>query len=830
MLLKQLTIAGFKSFAERTALSFDRGITAIVGPNGSGKSNLVDAIRWALGEQSKKSLRGKKGEDIIFAGAKNKSSLSLAQVSLTLEHIPAKLDFQKNGKAKPLTFSEATIKRTLSRDGCGEYFLNKSKVRLKDVATMMAESGFGPKNYIIGQGMIDRVIALGPEEKKDLLSEASGVKPLELKRQEAEKKLAATLNNLNQIRALASEIEPHLGRLKRQAALAGREEKIKKELGKLQKIWYQEKLACNRENLQKILNQKQEQSEKKQALEDKIKNLKTSIRQNEAEQIKIRGAWKNSREEETRLIREKNGYQEKIAILLGQIKAQETFGTNWRSQNQKEISRLASEIQNIAEEKRAAEAEEQKQSKLLDQTGKALNQTRGKISTLEKKRIAPLKFPNLIFELQVLLKEQEIFVDGLKNALDPEEIKKRAKYIYALLKNILTSIVQAKEPRPRQDYSREMEKLKQQEKEIEKTNDQIKAAARNQAEKINFLRYQKETLQNKIFFLQNKLQSKEKEPINLSQIREELRDGEKILSALGEKISALNQKIEKISKAEQEKKDALFNLDRALRQREQNLMILEQTANRLDFDKNVILSQKQTLLSEIKQELGENFGQFFDLKQKSEILNPGTENKIQKLKNKLAASSNIDPEIIKEYEQTNSRYQFLRKEANDLARASEALNQLIERLNHIIQTKFNASFQKINRSFSEYFRAIFRGGRANLALDREEGMTIQVSPPGKKLSDVTALSGGEKALTGLALIFGIISLTRPPFCVLDEVDAALDEANSRRFSRILKTLSAKTQFLAITHNRETMQAADVIYGVTMSEKGVSRLLSIKMSE
>jgi len=830
MLLKQLAITGFKSFAERANLVFDRGITAIVGPNGSGKSNLVDAIRWVLGEQSKKSLRGRKGEDIIFAGAKKKSPLSLAQVSLTLEHIPAKLDFQKNGKARPLNFSEVTIKRTLSRDGRGEYFLNKSKVRLKDVALIAADSGFGQKNYIIGQGMIERVIALGPQEKKDLLSEASGVRPLEFKKNEAEKKLAATLNNLNQVRALISEIEPHLGRLKRQAALAGRREKIKNELKQLQKAWYSEKLAKNRETSRQVFEQKQKQAEKRKILENKIKNLQTSVRQNEDEQIKIRKIWINLREEETVLLNEKNVCQEKIATLRGQIKAcKAQSGNDWIAQNRKEISRLAAEIQNIAAADGEMEKEGQKQAKLQDQTEKTLSETRKKIIALEKKRLNPLKFSDFALELQVLLKEQEIFVDTLKNALNPEEIRKRAKYIYALLKNILTNISQPVKSHLNQNYLREMEKLKKQEKEMEKASDQIKITIRSQTEKISFLRYQKETLRNKIVFLRSKAASQEKKPLNLNQGREKLASEEKSLAGLREKIAVFAQEIQKIEKTEQEKKDAVFNLDRDLRKRKQDLMILDQEANKLDFSENAILTQKQALLVEIKQEFGEAFGHL-DLKVKSKTLNPEAESKIQKLKIKLLASNNIDPETIKEYEQTNSRYQFLRKEADDLEKASESLDRLISRLNNIIQKRFNSSFQKINTSFREYFRAIFRGGKASLALDSEEGMIIQVSPPGKRLSDVAALSGGEKALTGLALIFSIISLTQPPFCVLDEVDAALDEANSRRFARILKTLSKKTQFLAITHNRETMQAADVIYGLTMSERGVSRLLSMKMGK
>jgi len=828
MTLRKLNISGFKSFASRTSLSFDRGITAIVGPNGSGKSNIVDAIRWVLGEQSKKSLRGKKGDDIIFAGSRTKSSLGLAQVALTLENTTQKVAI--GSFKKKVNFSEITIKRKFYRNGEGEYFLNNSPVRLKDIEELLAQSNISQKGYIISQGMIDRVITLSPQEKRGLLEEVSGIKPLEIKRIEAKKKLENTQNNLLRVRALVAEIEPHLKRLAKQAREARNKEKITQKLQELQKTWYTTIRQSQEKEGQNFGREKAKIEEVIKNLETQIQNLQKMVRTIEDKQRKDQKNWHLFHQDQMALMAQKASLAERIATLRGTLSVRKKI---WpQSIEQKDDIRAHLEIKRIDAKINSL----QKQNVILKNDLEKVQKEIEKLEREEKKLEAegavqptPMALQNALEDLQ---NKQNRFLDNFKHSLDINSLKSQAQEILGLIQHLIQWLKTAAIPSKKQKGERRLKILKENKNKKQEEVNSILLKLRTEEEKILFLNFQKKTWQHKIDLGQGKHKEKPSaDTLNIVKLQQEITHLAQEMQKKEEEMKILEAKIAQLLKLDTIRKNKLFALERELHQKEDIIEQRRKEKTYLELEEAKLAFKKQELSREIKKELGDKWGHIDIIPQTKLSSNLDYETQINKLKKKLLLAASIDPGIIAEYEQTHNRYDFLTKQTEDLEKASASLNKLIQRLSRSMQGKFNAAFKTINLAFKKYFRLIFgRGGQAQIKIDEEGGIVIEACPPGKKLRSLSVLSGGEKALAGLSLIFGIIELSRPPFCILDEVDAALDETNSHRFSRILKILARGTQFICVTHNRETMKAAKVLYGVTMNEDGVSRLLSMKLEK
>lgn len=822
MLLNKLTIQGFKSFANSTILSFDQGITAIVGPNGVGKSNIVDAIRWVLGEQSKKDLRGKRGEDIIFAGSASKKRLGLAEVSLTLH----------NESLRPkdnLSFSEISLKRRFYRDGEGEYFLNQSQVRLKDIEGFLACANIGQENYaIIGQGMIDKIISLAPEEKRELFLEASGAKPLELKLREAEQKLQTTQMNLDRVYDLTREIKPHLDLLRRQARKASRGEKIIQKLKALQETWYWLKLEASKKVQTRFNSQKQKAAAFVKAQEAEIENLREVIGGVEKQRKENQKIWRTLEGEEAALFKTQQEIQKNIALQEGYLEAKLQ---NSLSKIKREIAELEKEIQYVNSKIQKLKGQYQISLKILKKKQKELDALREEKERREKSEKIPISFVAIRVSLEELLKTHKGLLQDFQKSGDPALLKEKIANICLRLRHLLFRLKARENLRENQSDFKKSAGLAPEVWEKEKEIREINASLSFAAQKIKFLNYQKASFQKRIILLEKKLHlapqnkretGKEERKLNLLQIEFHKKEAE---------IAKRRKKIEELSKTEREDREKIFRLDRALRQKEDEKKNLRQTQTQLEREARESLLQKQELQKEIQKELGKSWRKinpnpsFGALPEESKLAA-----KIDRLKHALEISSSIDPEIIREYEETQKRFDFLTREATDLEKASGTLTSLIQKLDRTIQAKFDLSFKRINASFKKYFCQIFGGGESSLYLDSEKNISLFASPPGKRLMSIEMLSGGEKSLVGLCLVFSIISYNPPPFCVLDEVDAALDEVNSRRFASILKALARKTQIITITHNRETMKITPALYGVTMGKDGVSKLLSMKLEK
>ena len=757
MYLKKLEISGFKSFASKTTLDFPQGITAVVGPNGSGKSNIADAVKWVLGEQSIKSLRGKKSEDVIFTGSDKKSKMSVAVVSLC---------FDNSDKKIPLDYEEVVLTRKLFRNGDSEYLINKSKARLTDIIELLAKSGVSSKGYcVINQGMADSILVATPVERMVIFEEATGVRKFQIKKQQTINKLESTKRNLQRVADLLNEIEPRLNSLKRQANKAQKRGEVERELRN-----EQEKLFSNiwnelNKNNKKYRLEKEEAEKFINGLSKEIEEIKNKLFQNKDNSENYQERFNNLQKETVSLQEVINDLQKNLSILEGRI-----------------------QIENERKEK------------------------------VENPEFVPINLGYVKEKISGIIFMHNKFLNLVEKLTDLENIRSIKKEGISIRKNVELLFEEIKSGRVNQkDAKIKFDDSGLKKFELEKAEIFIKIEEQNK-------KYEK--ARNNIYNLNNE---------------------------------------------EQEKRRSFFELEKNLQIKQNELNRFKDNLNRTNIELAKFEVRKEDLINEIKDEFDD--AELLDKIQNGEQVRNSLESsaerlqrgkseeyfdkeelrlKIRRLKIQLEQIGGIDPLIVEEYEETKNRFEFLSAQSNDLEQASEKLKKVISELDQKVEEIFKSSFKKINEEFNKYFKIIFGGGKASLSVkysvkqeeknegemgenkenNKEEkkiaGIEIGAFPPNKKISSLSMLSGGERALISAAILFAIISNNPPPFSVLDEIDAALDESNSEKIAQISNEVASKTQFIVITHNREMMKYAKVLYGVTMQNDGVSKIISLEL--
>lgn len=758
MYLQKIILQGFKSFASKTELRFcvekkdqetERiGITAIVGPNGSGKSNVIDAVRWVMGEQSPKSLRASKSYDVIFSGSKEKPRMNSGSVTLVFDNSQKKLN---------VDYQNVSITRKVYRSGEGEYSINGSEVRLLDIIDIFASMGIGKESQcVLNQGMSDAILSASPKDRRSVLEEAAGVKPYQIKRDRSLKRLATTQKNLEITLRLLEEIEPRLKILKRQSKRAEQRREIEDQLRHVQRLYYRslwKNLSLEYENFQHVFS----------VLEKEEGKLEQALGEYTGKQ--------NSLLERLQETDQKSVLQNEILLLRREVS---------------DLERQRAQCRGMID----AEKEKQKHQRMFDSI--------------------PVDLPFVRKRLLSLRKELEGITTFFLEEKDIEMEKKKS-----ILENLLKSI------------------------------DGLYDECAQSSVRVE---REKEILQ------------REK-----SMFDEKIRKGEMEYDALSQKISekekTILQKENELSLAETDTKDAnvlYFSLEKdgAKVREELNRLRMHKNEKRVAFTRCEV--HREDLEKEIRMELGLDPRTFVSTKDDETFeVREDTPRLIERLRYQLSMIGGIDPMVAQEYMETKERYEFLSRECEDLTQAMTSLETIIYEMNSRIEKDFSYAFKKINEEFGKYFSLMFDGGTASLEKvrvdvlndqgeDNEEsesedgerkkedayskwGVDIVVNPPKKKIDRLMMLSGGEKSLVSLALLFAIISHNPPPFVFLDEVEAALDEANSSRFGNLLRTLSSQTQFVVVTHNRETMRNADVLYGVTL-EDGASNILSVRLDQ
>ncbi len=739
MFLKSISISGFKSFAKATELRFGRELTAIVGPNGAGKSNILDAVRWCLGEQSLKAIRGKKSTDVLFAGSSGRRRANMTEVELILDNAD---------HAVPLDYTEVTITRRLHRDGESEYLLSGQPTRLADITLLLAQANFGQKSYsIISQGMVDHVIAATPAERLQFFIEATGVRQYQLRRDEAVGKLALTATNLQEASSRLAELQPVLNSLTRQVKRLEKREQLANELSAWQNTYYWHRAKAS--NDEKIV-------------------LYRQLHEVEALQLKQRTVT-----QECRVKAQALSATQQRTELFARLQANHAAALAKRDELLRQVAVTAAET---------ALDEAVTNTQTTPARGVSISDTVTTLKHIHSQLVTP-------------------------NA----DVRAIAKRIAEVISN-LEELRDDKTSDPR---------------------DALKAVQKSFQEKIS-------------------QQEKNKRPVG---------DNKQLASAetdLAQASAALSQAHQQAQATEQDRAQTLGALQLATEQ----LAKADAAVAAVNVDIARWQAQAEDLAAEVRRELRVELNQLANSLNMAKHDNGGQiawEEKIQKLKEQVAQAGGIDPEITDEYRQVKQRCDFLTTQTNDLGKALTELQKVVRELDKIIDHQFHANFKVITAQFTHYFKALFNGGKATLELvtlqdepveDEQSdspstdearlvctsaplsrmGIQINACPPGKKVNAVQALSGGERTLLSTALLCAVVACNPSPFVIMDEVDAALDEANAERLAIIFHELNQKTQIIVITHNRVIMQHADVLYGVTMSAEGDSRILSLSLKD
>lgn len=736
MRLKKLELQGFKSFAKKSEFVFDSQITAIVGPNGSGKSNVVEALSFALGEQSMKSMRGKSGADLIWNGSKEIPKMSRASVRAVFDNTDRVFHFynDENKKVK-VDFDEIVISREVFSDGTSTYKLNNSEMRLRDIQEIISSVNLGASgHHIVSQGEADKYLNASLRERKEMIEEALGLRHYHFRISESERKLEKSKNNLREAEILRREIAPHLKFLTKQVKKHEEAGEIRKNLLDRYAAYILIERGSIESELKEVAEKEKNLSEEKEKLVIDIEKKKTDLKKFESE---------------------KNG---------------------------DEVSKIEKELTSLVEKK--------------NELSRRLGQIDGMLEVM----------------------------NGGNGESNEESIS-------------LTAF---------KEFSGD----------VIPTLDEI----------IEDQKMGREALNSKLLSIKQKIQNllkssgaKSRENKQLVELQNEYKELEKKVKAIKDEETRLREKIQKIRSENQDKFEGIRALEKEIFEMERRF---DSVKNDLDNTKNLSysLSQRKGRIEEEEREAYALLGKHVIEEKISQLKNsslsniPDTEKErreIERMKIKLEdLGAGNSAEIMDEYKEIQERDEFLEKEIGDLKESILSAEKMIGELETELEKRFVDGLKKVNDQFQEFFSSIFGGGKAKINVvkipirkfseegeeDKEEkvkeeiGIDIVVSVPRKTIRDINMLSGGERSLTSIAILFALSAVEPPPFLVLDETDATLDEVNSRKYGEMLKKLGELSQLILVTHNRETMSCADTLYGIVFGHDDASQILSVKLEE
>ena len=792
MEFKKIQINGFKSFAEKTTFDIKEGLTGIVGPNGCGKSNIVESLRWCMGETSAKSMRGSGMEDVIFSGTSNKPSKNLAEVSINLTND------NKDGPARFKELDEIEIRRKIEKDKGSKFYINDKEVRAKDAQMFFADLSTGAHSpSLISQGRIGALVTAKPADRRAILEEAAGIAGLHVRRHEAELRLGAAENNLKRADELRRQQEKQLINLQKQAEEAQRYKLISEEIKKIEAGLYFLKLReIDREiKIENEINLEAEQEVEKfntelAKIEDEIDlNLEkvNPIREKNMEDLskiqRLNLELKNIDEENERIKNEMENIKNSLKMISEDKDREKSIIIDANS-NEKRLKEEKSELIDI----------DSKYYETEKKSSEDLNNSKNKLQH-EIENIKELIKSNKNGEAILLL-------DECKNLIE--------EYADSYSRN--------------QNIKKDSIKRSQRIKTIETEIESWKNLTINSEKMVNELEERKIKFNDKLEEFESQPQSQAEKK---GKISENLRISEQEKSANELKISDLDEKISELRK----------NLNFT---KESSIEIRERKASS-GATVEGLNKRRQDLLDRVQDELSLNESEllnYSNLEKEDEFPDALTQEELldekKRQRDKLGSVNLRADEETSKYEDEIKK---MEKDRQDLVSAIIKLKESINELNQKGRERLLNAFEKVNRKFNEVYTKLFNGGNAKLELvDSDDpldaGLEMLVSPPGKRLQSITLLSGGEQALTALSLIFAVFLTNPSPICVLDEVDAPLDDANVTRFCNLLDELTkiTSTRFIIVTHHALTMSKMDRLYGVTMPEKGISQLVAVDLQK
>ena len=808
MKFKQLDITGFKSFSEKTTFLIEDGLTGIVGPNGCGKSNIVESLRWCMGESSAKSMRGSGMEDVIFSGTSNRPSKNISEVALLLDNQ------NKDGPNQYNQFDEISIKRKIEKDKGSKYYINDKEVRARDIQTLFADLSTGAHSpSLISQGRIGQLVTAKPTERKSILEEAAGISGIHARRQEAETRLNAAENNLKRADELKKQQQKQLDNLKKQAEEASRYKEISKEIKKVDAGLYYLKIR-------EIENDKKQIVEKLSELEDEISAVNIDLNHNNTlldEESKKLAPLRDKKMESAASL-------QKLNLDMSNLEEEEARVKSLQGKLEKSIKTIESDLERERSISLDADINEKRVSKEKEE----LLKTENKLLEVETNSSKELKISKS--NLNNLQSKLDILLDRIEKDIDENKrlSKKDFQELKQLVKNITTS---------QEEYAEKFGKDKSIQSDSIKRKERIKNIDVELENWIN-LKSNSEKMSLELTNRKEKL---------LVEINENRKNPERIATSKGQNLQNLentkkrNEEIE-IELISSEKK---FNaINQNIKEIQLKLSGLKENKARNEATIEGIENRKKDLLYSVKNELNieneESILSQSDLNQISPENLPSLEEqsqKAEKIKKQRESLGSVNLRADEETKKYETEIQKMEDDRADLYSAIVKLKTSIEELNQKGRERLLEAFTKVNRKFNEVYTKLFNGGTAKIELvDSEDpleaGLEMYVSPPGKRLQSITLLSGGEQALTALSLIFAVFLVNPSPICVLDEVDAPLDDANVTRFCGLLDELTkiTNTKFIIITHHALTMSRMHRLYGVTMAEQGVSQLVSVDLQK
>ena len=803
MKFKELEVSGFKSFAEKTNFYIERGLTGIVGPNGCGKSNVVEALRWCMGETSAKSLRGLGMEDVIFNGTSDLPSKNICEVSIKLENDEDIAQYKNT--------PEIEIKRKLEKDKGSKYFINGKEVRAKDVQILFADLSTGPHSpSMVSQGRVGALITAKPTDRRAILEEAAGIAGLHARRHEAELRLNAAENNLKKADDVTRQIENQLKNLLKQAEEASKYKEISDEIRRYEAAI----IFLNAASVEDEINVS---SEKLNENEDEISAINIEINFNENEIEKLNSEIKPISVQSNELVKnlqklniefdQINKDEERVNLEIEKLKKDIKLTYNDITREKEIIANSTNNVERLTGERDEILVIEKNyyeiEKKATDDykiSLNSLNSAKENLKSFFNRLISIIKNKEDANEEDI----KKEFEENLTNIEDKQE-----KYASRFGKYDLV----------KQEAIKRKERLYNIDKEIKNWRD----LKENSSNKLG-------ELKEKLKLLENNLEKEDDRPRQIAEkrgsyqqsIKNYEKDIENISSSLilkQDKIDKLNIELKKINETKLEKTESKVR----------HQTIVENLRSKIkDFQKRSLMDFNLDLQS---------IPGFSKIENIKEMKLEDAYSHLDILKKGRDSLGAVNLRADNETKELQEKIDKMMEDRKDLVQGLQKLKSSINDLNQKGRERLLDAYDKVNRKFNDVYTKLFAGGNARLELIEsddplEAGLELLVSPPGKKLQSITLLSGGEQALTALALIFAVFLINPAPICVLDEVDAPLDDANVTRFNSLLDDLTkiTSTKFLIITHHALTMSKMNRLYGVTMADRGVSQLVAVNLDK
>jgi len=851
MEFKKIHLNGFKSFAEKTNFLIEEGLTGIVGPNGCGKSNIVESLRWCMGETSAKSMRGSGMEDVIFSGTSNKPSKNIAEVSINLSND------NKDGPHQYNELDEIEIRRKIEKDKGSKFYINNKEVRAKDAQMFFADLSTGAHSpSIISQGRIGALVTAKPSDRRAILEEAAGIAGLHVRRHEAELRLGAAENNLKRADELRRQQEKQLANLQKQAEEAAKYKSISEEIRKVEsglyylklkeidhEIMLENEINVEADDKVKNFNNKLEEIDREIKIEvEKVTPIREKNIENLSKIQRLNLELKGLDEENERINKEIDTIKNTLKVIDEDIDREKSIVIDANS-NEKRLKEEKNQLieidskyyeteklsnQDLDEAKSKLKREQDKMDTLLESFNSVFLQKNIEIVNSTNEQLNKAK--NLIAENK-----------GDEAISVLEECKASLSFMSMKIKeiesdNIISNLNSKNEliKQMQDGYAETYSKNQNIKKESVKRNERIKIIDQeieswknllNNSEKMSIELNERKNKQNL------KLNELEKQPQSQAekkgQISENLRISEKEKNENEILIEEIDGKI--------------INLRNELNTTKENSIEIRERKASSGATIDGLNKRRNDLLDRVMTELKlkeDNLLEFSNLEKEEEFPDTVAQEELldkkKREREKLGSVNLIADEETSKYE---NEIKKMEKDRQDLVTAIIKLKESITELNQKGRERLLEAFEKVNRKFNEVYTKLFNGGNAKLELvDSDDpldaGLEMLVSPPGKRLQSITLLSGGEQALTALSLIFAVFLTNPAPICVLDEVDAPLDDANVTRFCSLLSELTkiTSTRFIIVTHHALTMSKMNRLYGVTMPEKGISQLVAVDLQK